>query len=84
MPHEYGPETSDRICPHHARILGLLADDLTEREVAQVLAMTEDGVKSAVERLKQAFDCKNVRELRRTWRAVRADYVAYEKEVSGM
>lgn len=84
MPHEYGPETWVQIHVEHAHILGLLADDLTEVEVATALSKSESALKSAVERLKVVFGVKTVRELRRTWRAVRSEYVAYVAQVSGV
>lgn len=83
MEKRLGPDTWERINPRHARLLGLLADDLTEREAAEALCMSEDAVKSLVERLKELLGCQNVRELRRTWRAVRWDYVEYVRQVSG-
>lgn len=84
MAQQFGPDTWDRITPRHARLLGLLADDLTEREVAEALCTSEDAVKSAVERLKDLFGCQSARDLRRTWRAVWAEYVAYVTRVSGL
>lgn len=81
---QFRPDTWDRIYPPHARLLGLLADDLTEREAAVALCASEDAVKSTVERLKEVFGCRNVRELRRTWRAVRGEYVEYVRKISGL
>jgi hypothetical protein len=48
------------------------------------VGLTLEAVKSAVERLKQLFDCETVRELRRIWRAVRDEYVEYVRRVSGL
>ncbi|MGH2607677.1 MAG: hypothetical protein ACRDHF_01195 [Tepidiformaceae bacterium] len=84
MAYSYGPDVWDRIAPPQARLLGLRADDLTEGEAAGVVGLTLEAVKSAVERLKQLFDCKTVRELRRIWRAVRGEYVEYVRKVAGL
>ncbi len=84
MAYSYGPDVWDRVAPPHARLLGLLADELTEREAAEVPCSTPEAVKSTVERLKSLFDCKTVRDLRRIWRAVRGEYVAYVSRVSGL
>lgn len=61
----------DWLTASRARVLRELADDRTEREAAERLGMSYNGVRSIVEELKAKTGQPDVRALRRWWRANR-------------
>ncbi len=66
----------DWLTASRARVLRELADDRTEREAAERLGMSYNGVRSIVEELKAKTGQPDVRALRRWWRANRGPWLA--------
>ena len=58
----------ERLTFSRVRVLRELAEGRTEREIAQRLQMTYNGVRSHVQDLKDLTGCRDVRELGRWWR----------------
>lgn len=63
-----------------ARMLALLADGRTEREVGVRLQITYDSVRSLVEALKTITGHRDVREIGRWWREKRGAWLAWCEE----
>lgn len=74
----------ERINLRHVRLLGMLADGLTEAEVAVRLDLSTSVVKSTVERLKTIADVGSTRELRSWWVKNRARFLDYAEEAAGL
>ena len=66
------------------RVLRELADDRSEREAAETLGITYDGVRSITEAIKDQTGLGSVRELRRWWRQNRGVWLAWVAEQAGM
>ena len=64
-------ETWERLTVARVRLLGELDEGRTEREAAERLHISYEGVRSHVEDLKDLAGCRSVRELARWWRANR-------------
>lgn len=66
------------------RVLRELADDRSEREAAETLGITYEGVRSVIEAIKDRTGLGSVRELRRWWRQNRGIWLAWVAEQAGM
>ncbi|MCC7088965.1 MAG: hypothetical protein M9925_16690 [Chloroflexi bacterium] len=84
MPTHTVNDAFERINLRHVRLLGLLADGLTEAEVAARLDLSPSAVKSTVERLKTLADVDTARELRSWWVRNRIRFLAYAEEAAGL
>ncbi len=73
----------DWLTASRARVLRELADDRTEREVADRLGVSYHGLRSIVEDLKAKTGEPDVRALRRWWRANRGPWLAWWAEQAG-
>jgi DNA-binding NarL/FixJ family response regulator len=73
-----------RITFARACVLRELEDARTEREIAERLHMTHNGVRSYVEDLKAITGCDNVREIGRWWRTHRDAWYGWCAEVAGI
>ncbi len=67
----------ERLTVARVRILRELEDRRTEREIAERLLMTYNGVRSHVEDLKALTGCADVRALGRWWGDVRGDWLGW-------
>ncbi len=66
------------------RVLRELAHDRSEREAAETLGITYDGVRSIIEAIKDQTGLGSVRELRRWWRQNREVWLDWVMEQAGM
>jgi DNA-binding CsgD family transcriptional regulator len=67
-----------------ARVMRELEAEATEREAAEHLGLSSEGVRSTVEELKEKLDARSVRELRQWWRVQREGWVAWCAEQAGV
>ncbi|MGE0598236.1 MAG: hypothetical protein AB7J35_00235 [Dehalococcoidia bacterium] len=66
------------------RVLRELSADRTEREAAEVLGMSYDGLRSIVETIKEQAGLESVREMRGWWRQNRGFWLEWVLEQAGM
>ncbi len=77
-------EAYEKITIARARVLRGLANGQSERQVAEGLEITLNGVRSHVEDLKEVTGCHGVRELGQWWREHRTNWVAHAAEAAGV
>ncbi len=65
-----------RITPHRARLLTLIGESRTNREIAVALGVSPHTVKREVEVLRELTGCRSKRELARWWSEYRSRYGA--------
>lgn len=74
----------DWLTTSRARVLRELADDRTEREAAERLGITYNGLRSLVEDIKDETGLRSVREISRWWRQERVNWLAWWAEQGGV
>jgi hypothetical protein len=67
----------DRITFARARVLREIEDHRAEREIADKLQMTYNGVRSQIDELKSITGCSDLRALGRWWRDNRPAWLAW-------
>lgn len=72
-----------RITLRRARVLRLVAEDYSEREIAERLMLSLPGVRSHIEDLKRITGHSSKRALGRWWRSVRSEWVRYLADEAG-
>ena len=84
MPAQEHTDVLTRITWRKAQVLRSLADSMTEREAAEALGITENGIRSHVEQLKEITGSESVRDLSRWWRANRRAWVEMMAAAAGL
>ncbi len=63
-----------RITPHRARLLTMIGESRTNREIAAALGVSPHTVKREIEVLRELTGCRSKRELARWWTEMRPRY----------